>query len=266
MEIEPIGTVRVIDDDRSRIELAPAHAEGLDGMEVGDEVDILYWMHELGDESRRTMRVHPRGDAARPRKGVFALRSPMRPNPIGVSRVRVVDVDGGGLAVSGLDAHDGSPVIDVKAARRSVEVERLIDMWGRVHNAMIAALEQSVGREGLERALREPMRRAGGEAAGAGRRTTAEIGRAIMDIERLWGIEGRVVADTPDCFRREVSACPWSYFGALGCEVFAWWMEGFVAASSDACSYRLEKSIPRGDDVCVWSVRCKASRRTTSSA
>ncbi len=261
MNIEPVGTVHVIDDNRSRIELDPAHAEGLHGLGAGDEVDVLYWMHELPDEARRAMRVHPRGDAGRAKKGVFALRSPMRPNPIGVSRARVIEVGESGLAVSGLDARDGSPVIDVKAARRNADAGRLIDMWGEVHNAMIAALEKSVGRVGLERALREPMRRAGREAAEVGCRSADEIGRAIMSIERLWGIEGRVVADTRDCFTREVSACPWSFFSAFGCDVFAWWMEGFVSASNDACSYRLEKSIPRGDDVCVWSVRCEDSTR-----
>lgn len=118
MKIEPIGTVRRVEEDRSRIELERAHDEGLAGLAPGDRVDVLYWMHELGADRRRAMQVHPRGDRSRLKKGVFALRSPMRPNPIGVSTVEVLDVQQGALLVRGLDAHDGSPVIDIKAARR----------------------------------------------------------------------------------------------------------------------------------------------------
>jgi len=75
-------------------------------------------MHELGKAERRSLRVHPRGDIATPRRGVFALRSPMRPNPIGVSEVEVVEVRATGLVVIGLDARDGSPLIDIKAVCR----------------------------------------------------------------------------------------------------------------------------------------------------
>lgn len=116
MNIEPIGTVRVLSGDESVLEIAPAYEDGLDGIRVGDRLRVLYWMHELPDGGRRALKVHPRGDRNRPLKGVFALHSPMRPNPIGVTVVSVTHIEDNRLFVSGLDARDGSPVIDVKGA------------------------------------------------------------------------------------------------------------------------------------------------------
>ena len=118
MNIEPIGKVQRTAGDESTIELDPSHLEGLSGLRPGDRLDVLYWMHQLPEEFRRAMQVHPRGDRSQPKKGVFALRSPMRPNPIGVSLVELVEIQGSRLRVRDLDAHDGSPVIDIKAARR----------------------------------------------------------------------------------------------------------------------------------------------------
>jgi tRNA-Thr(GGU) m(6)t(6)A37 methyltransferase TsaA len=118
IHIEPIGTVHRRCGDEALIELNPGCIDGLHGIEAGDELDILYWMHKLDRGARRVLQAHPRGDASRPLRGVFALRSPMRPNPIGVTRVRVARIEGNRLFVTGLDALDGSPVIDVKVSRR----------------------------------------------------------------------------------------------------------------------------------------------------
>lgn len=254
MDIEPIGTVDTLDEDRSQIELDSAHAQGLVGLTPGDRLDVLYWMHELNEMERRRMQVHPRGDESRAKKGVFALRSPMRPNPIGVSSVELLEVRPAGLLVRGLDAQDGSPVIDIKAARREGDVPRLLDMWGKTHHTIMGALEADLGRARLEAVLREPMRQAGRAAAEQALADAQEIGWAIVAIERPWDIEGRVVEDTPNRFRREVSSCPWSFFAPLGCEVFAWWMEGFVKGSNEEYEYSLEKLMPRGDAACAWTV------------
>src|SRR3712207_2328742 len=87
--------------------LAPA----LDGIAVGDELLVLTWL----DRSRRdVLRVRPRGDPARREQGVFSTRSPDRPNPIGLHRVTVLAVDGLRLRVAGLEAIDGTPIVDVK--------------------------------------------------------------------------------------------------------------------------------------------------------
>lgn len=95
------------------LELDPAVEGALAGLVPGDEVVVVTWLH-LGD--RATLAVHPRGDASRPLTGVFATRSPDRPNPIGLHRCRVLDVTGARLTVSGLEAVDGTPVVDVKIA------------------------------------------------------------------------------------------------------------------------------------------------------
>ena len=99
--------VRVLGYVRSPI------ADLADAPRQGDEVVVVTWLH-LGD--RTTLAVHPRGDTSRPVTGVFATRSPDRPNPIGLHRCRVLAVTGARLTVSGLEAVDGTPVVDVKIA------------------------------------------------------------------------------------------------------------------------------------------------------
>jgi tRNA-Thr(GGU) m(6)t(6)A37 methyltransferase TsaA len=85
--------------------------KGLDGVEAGDEIIVLTWL----DRARRdVLSVHPRGDLARPPQGVFSTRSPDRPNPIGLHRVEVAEIDGNRLRVHGLEALDGTPILDLK--------------------------------------------------------------------------------------------------------------------------------------------------------
>jgi len=83
----------------------------LEGIESGDDLVVLTWL----DRSRRdVLRVHPRDDPANPMAGVFATRSPDRPNPIGLHRVTVREIDGARLKVGPIEALDGTPVIDIK--------------------------------------------------------------------------------------------------------------------------------------------------------
>ena len=96
-------------------------AEALDGVGEGDELIVLTWL----DRARRdVLRVHPRGDESRPEQGVFATRSPHRPNPIGLHRVEVVSIDGAKLVVRNLEAVDGTPVVDVKPVLSADAAER----------------------------------------------------------------------------------------------------------------------------------------------
>ena len=83
----------------------------LQGMAVGDRVIVISWLHR-GD--RDVQQVHPRDDRSRPLTGVFATRSPDRPNPIWLHAVEVLEIDGARVRVSGLEAIDGTPVLDVK--------------------------------------------------------------------------------------------------------------------------------------------------------
>ncbi|MBL7063299.1 MAG: tRNA (N6-threonylcarbamoyladenosine(37)-N6)-methyltransferase TrmO [Anaerolineae bacterium] len=95
----------------ARIVFDPALTDGLLGLEPGSDVVVLFYCHR---STGYDLQVHPRGDPGRPLRGVFAVRSPRRPNPIGVTTVRVQRVEGHVLEVVGLDALDGSPVLDVK--------------------------------------------------------------------------------------------------------------------------------------------------------
>ena len=92
--------------------------DALDGIAVGDEIIVLTWLHEA---DRSVLRVHPRGDLNRPEQGVFSTRAPSRPNPIGLHRVRVLDFDGLGLHVTGLEAINGTPIVDIKPVLGSIQ-------------------------------------------------------------------------------------------------------------------------------------------------
>ena len=93
------------------IEFAPRFAAAAADLRAGDDVLVLTWL-DRGD--RETQAVHPRSDPDRPVTGVFSTRSPDRPNPIGLHRVRITEVDGLRARVSDLEAIDGTPVLDVK--------------------------------------------------------------------------------------------------------------------------------------------------------
>jgi tRNA-Thr(GGU) m(6)t(6)A37 methyltransferase TsaA len=89
----------------------PGMLEALEGLRPGDEVLVLTWL----DRARRdVLRVHPRGDPSRAQQGVFSTRSPHRPNPVGLHRVRIASIDGARVQVHGLEAVDGTPIADVK--------------------------------------------------------------------------------------------------------------------------------------------------------
>jgi tRNA-Thr(GGU) m(6)t(6)A37 methyltransferase TsaA len=124
MELVTIGTVESPLKDRASApkqgdEGAPEAwlvfeagvAEALDGVDAGEDVLLLTWFDRA---SRDVLRVHPRSDRTRPEQGVFATRSPDRPNPIGLHRVTVLERAGLRVRVSGLEALDGTPLVDVK--------------------------------------------------------------------------------------------------------------------------------------------------------
>jgi tRNA-Thr(GGU) m(6)t(6)A37 methyltransferase TsaA len=89
----------------------PDVREALEGLRVGDDIVVITWLH-LADRTVR--QVHPRRDPNRPLTGVFATRSPDRPNPLGLHSVTIVAVDGLRIRVRDLEAVDGTPVVDVK--------------------------------------------------------------------------------------------------------------------------------------------------------
>lgn len=96
----------------ARIVLDPAVTEGLLGLEPGSDILVLCFFHESG---RDVLQVHPMGEMENPLRGVFATRSPARPNPIAVTSARIERIEDNVLHVVGLDALGGTPVVDIKS-------------------------------------------------------------------------------------------------------------------------------------------------------
>ena len=122
--IEPIGVIRSelknIEDaplfytegaPNAFLEILSRYTEGLDRMQVGNEIIVITWLHLA---RRKVLKVHPRGDTSRPLTGVFLTRSPDRPNPLGLHRVKILEMDPGRLHIGPIEAIDGTPVIDIK--------------------------------------------------------------------------------------------------------------------------------------------------------
>jgi len=100
-ESERIGT----------LEIYPEYQEGLEGIAAGQTIVVLFWLHK---SSRNILKVYPRGDKSKGLRGVFCTRSPVRPNPIAISELKVLAIQGNHLDVSGLDILDGTAIVDIK--------------------------------------------------------------------------------------------------------------------------------------------------------
>ncbi len=120
--LEPVGFVKTdavgheVRDKKviSQIVFREELAEALEGIEKFSHLFILFWLNEISDQGRKIMKVHPRGRSDMPLLGIFATRTPHRPNPIGLTRVKLLKVEGNIITVKGLDAFDGTPVLDIK--------------------------------------------------------------------------------------------------------------------------------------------------------
>jgi|SRR5262245_30328664 len=122
--LRPIGKIRSTLKSRSEaprqgtegapdawIDVFPFAAEGLSGLTPGDEVLVITWFHRA---HRDVLRVYPRSDRSNPLTGVFATRSPERPNPLGLHPVTIREIKGNRLRVGPIEAIDGTPVVDIK--------------------------------------------------------------------------------------------------------------------------------------------------------
>jgi tRNA-Thr(GGU) m(6)t(6)A37 methyltransferase TsaA len=122
--LRPIGAIRSALRERSGtprqgaegapdawLEVDAVFARALHGIAAGDELIVVTWLHRA---DRAVLEVHPRGDPATPLAGVFATRSPDRPNPLGLHRVTVREIAGTRLRIGPIEAIDGTPVVDVK--------------------------------------------------------------------------------------------------------------------------------------------------------
>jgi len=122
--IEPIGVIRSVIKERSEapkqgsegapnaiLDMSPGYMDGLDRMQVGDEIIVITWLHCA---HRNVLKVHPRGEPSNPLTGVFSTRSPDRPNPLGLHRVNVLEINLGRLRIGPIEVIDGTPVVDIK--------------------------------------------------------------------------------------------------------------------------------------------------------
>ncbi|UCC33486.1 MAG: tRNA (N6-threonylcarbamoyladenosine(37)-N6)-methyltransferase TrmO [Candidatus Bathyarchaeota archaeon] len=135
MELESIGFVKTKAvgkgvRDRSNISQIVLHrslAEALHGIEEFSHLFVVFWMHKIPEEDSRKLKVRPRGRKDMPLLGVFATRTPYRPNPIGLTLVEVLGVEDNIVTVRGLDAVNGTPILDIKP----------FDSWDVAENAKI---------------------------------------------------------------------------------------------------------------------------------
>jgi tRNA-Thr(GGU) m(6)t(6)A37 methyltransferase TsaA len=124
MQLHAIGVIRSTLKDRAKapkkgsegapdawIDIDLSFVDAVNGIAVGDEVIVVTWLHRA---RREVLRVHPRSDLRRPLTGVFATRSPDRPNPIGLHRVIVHEIAKNRLRIGPMEAIDGTPVVDIK--------------------------------------------------------------------------------------------------------------------------------------------------------
>jgi len=123
INLTPIGFVRNnikepgIEDWRtvtSEIIIEEDLKEALSRIDEFSHIIVIYWMHKLSPSQRSIIKVHPKANQNLPLVGVFASRSPARPNPIGVTTVKLLERRDNVLKVTGLDAIDGTPVLDIK--------------------------------------------------------------------------------------------------------------------------------------------------------
>ena len=114
-EVRFIGVVADVEGDISTIRIYEEFCPGLLGIEGYSHLIVLYWFHERDTPRHRgTLRVYPRRGRVNRLRGVYACRSPSRPNPVGHTVVELVGVEGCELTVRGLDALEGSPLVDIK--------------------------------------------------------------------------------------------------------------------------------------------------------
>jgi tRNA-Thr(GGU) m(6)t(6)A37 methyltransferase TsaA len=120
--LEPVGFVKTeavgkeVRDKNvvSQLIFREEYTVALEGVEDFSHLFVLFWLHRISDEDKRIMKVHPRGRSGMPLLGIFATRTPHRPNPIGLTRVKILKIEGNVITVQGLDAYDGTPVLDIK--------------------------------------------------------------------------------------------------------------------------------------------------------
>lgn len=128
MNMTPVAYVKSIFNDRKEcpkqgieggveadVIIEPEYTTAMNGLKEGSKIVLLSWLHK---SERKYLEVYPRGDKTRTKRGVFATRSPDRPNPIGLHEVTIKKIDGNKMTVYPLETLDGTPIVDIKAAMK----------------------------------------------------------------------------------------------------------------------------------------------------
>ena len=141
--LNPIGRVKTeaVGDkvkDKSRISQIIIRDElikALEGVDGFSHLFVLFWLNQISSKQRKTLKVHPRGRMDMPLLGVFATRTNLRPNPIGLTLVELLKVEGKILTVRGLDAFDGTRILDIKPfdSWDTAEKARVPDWWVKLN-------------------------------------------------------------------------------------------------------------------------------------
>ncbi len=128
-KIVPVGYVR--GGPETYIEILPGFWEATEGLTEGNWIKLILWFHESDrPEKRKILKVHPQGDPENPLRGVFATRSPVRPNPIAIYTVRIHRIEEGRIYIDDIDAFDGTPVVDIKPFVESLDCPKGTEIRG----------------------------------------------------------------------------------------------------------------------------------------
>ena len=145
--LDPIGYVKTRSEGEevkdksvlSQIIVRDDLVDGLSGISGFSHLFILFYLNQVTVKQRKTLKVHPRGRQNMPLTGVFAARTMLRPNPLGLTLVELIKVEKNVLTVKGLDAYDETPVLDIKP----------YDFWDVAENAKVPDWWKKLNEESL---------------------------------------------------------------------------------------------------------------------
>ena len=145
-KLVPVGYVRK--DKGTHIKILPEFWEAVEGLNEGDWIKLILWFHESDrQKGRGVLKVHPRGNLENPLRGVFATRSPVRPNPIALYTVRIHRIEKGRLYIDEIDAFDGTPVVDIKPFVERLDCPEEARLWeSRLYTTPKTGLRRREGR------------------------------------------------------------------------------------------------------------------------
>ncbi|AGB03997.1 putative methyltransferase, YaeB/AF_0241 family [Aciduliprofundum sp. MAR08-339] len=111
-KIYPVGIFKR--DGKPRVEIFDEYKDALYGLSNFNRILLLLWFHKSDGDRRKILKVHSHGEPGYPVRGVFATRSPVRPNPVALYNVKIYRIEGLTIEIEDIDAYDGTPVIDIK--------------------------------------------------------------------------------------------------------------------------------------------------------